>query len=68
MEQHLICCRCNNKTSCAIQASNSLFGDPCVGTFKYLDIDYECKESAIPPLTTGGIRNNNHTIYNVIRE
>ncbi|XP_076597250.1 rhamnose-binding lectin-like [Chaetodon auriga] len=34
---------CNGKIKCAITASNSVFGDPCVGTFKYLTVAYKCQ-------------------------
>ncbi|KAK7166993.1 hypothetical protein R3I94_001405 [Phoxinus phoxinus] len=34
--------RCNRKQTCVVPASNSLFGDPCVGTYKYLDVTYAC--------------------------
>ncbi|XP_054881826.1 uncharacterized protein LOC129356249 [Poeciliopsis prolifica] len=33
---------CNGKQSCSITAANSVFGDPCVGTYKYLEVDYIC--------------------------
>ncbi|XP_054602267.1 L-rhamnose-binding lectin SML-like [Nothobranchius furzeri] len=33
---------CTGENSCSITASNDVFGDPCVGTFKYLDVTYEC--------------------------
>ncbi|XP_074537092.1 L-rhamnose-binding lectin SML-like [Halichoeres trimaculatus] len=33
---------CNGKNSCKIRASNSVFGDPCGGTYKYLDVAYTC--------------------------
>uniref|UniRef100_A0A8C9XAB8 SUEL-type lectin domain-containing protein n=1 Tax=Sander lucioperca TaxID=283035 RepID=A0A8C9XAB8_SANLU len=33
---------CNGKNSCTIAASNSVFGDPCVGTYKYLEVAYTC--------------------------
>ncbi|XP_041463533.1 L-rhamnose-binding lectin CSL3-like [Lytechinus variegatus] len=33
---------CNGKSSCSVDASNSVFGDPCKGTHKYLDVLYEC--------------------------
>uniref|UniRef100_A0A3Q4H0I6 SUEL-type lectin domain-containing protein n=1 Tax=Neolamprologus brichardi TaxID=32507 RepID=A0A3Q4H0I6_NEOBR len=29
---------CNGKSSCIIKASNSVFGDPCPGTYKYLEV------------------------------
>ncbi|KAM4570647.1 rhamnose-binding lectin [Fundulus diaphanus] len=34
---------CNGKQSCSIQAANSVFGDPCVGTYKYLEVEYTCE-------------------------
>uniref|UniRef100_A0A668UCC9 SUEL-type lectin domain-containing protein n=1 Tax=Oreochromis aureus TaxID=47969 RepID=A0A668UCC9_OREAU len=34
---------CNGKNSCTIPASNSVFGDPCVGTYKYLEVVYTCQ-------------------------
>uniref|UniRef100_A0A1A8F0W6 SUEL-type lectin domain-containing protein n=2 Tax=Nothobranchius korthausae TaxID=1143690 RepID=A0A1A8F0W6_9TELE len=34
---------CEGKNSCTIQASNSVFGDPCVGTNKYLEVAYACQ-------------------------
>uniref|UniRef100_A0A672HAN8 SUEL-type lectin domain-containing protein n=1 Tax=Salarias fasciatus TaxID=181472 RepID=A0A672HAN8_SALFA len=30
-------------TTCSIRASNSVFGDPCRGTYKYLEVDYICQ-------------------------
>uniref|UniRef100_A0A3Q1GC97 SUEL-type lectin domain-containing protein n=1 Tax=Acanthochromis polyacanthus TaxID=80966 RepID=A0A3Q1GC97_9TELE len=35
--------RCNGRMSCSIKASNSEFGDPCRGTYKYLDVTYTCE-------------------------
>ncbi|XP_078144454.1 L-rhamnose-binding lectin CSL3-like [Centroberyx gerrardi] len=34
--------RCNGKQWCDIGASNAVFGDPCYGTYKYLDVSYFC--------------------------
>ncbi|PWA29457.1 hypothetical protein CCH79_00017094, partial [Gambusia affinis] len=34
--------RCNGKQRCNVRASYSMFGDPCVGTYKYLEVDYIC--------------------------
>uniref|UniRef100_A0A8D3AAM5 SUEL-type lectin domain-containing protein n=1 Tax=Scophthalmus maximus TaxID=52904 RepID=A0A8D3AAM5_SCOMX len=34
---------CNGKNSCTIRASNSVFGDPCAGTYKYLEVAYVCE-------------------------
>lgn len=35
-------CRCNKKVSCSIPADNTIFGDPCVSSSKYLEVDYLC--------------------------
>jgi len=37
--------RCDNKRSCTLEAKNSVFGDPCRGTFKYLNVRYQCKSA-----------------------
>ncbi|RVE70232.1 hypothetical protein OJAV_G00062800 [Oryzias javanicus] len=34
---------CNGKNNCTIKASNSVFGAPCSGTYKYLDLTYVCQ-------------------------
>ncbi|XP_028276143.1 adhesion G protein-coupled receptor L1-like [Parambassis ranga] len=34
--------RCNNRTQCVVVAGVDVFPDPCPGTYKYLDIQYEC--------------------------
>ncbi|KAK9968288.1 hypothetical protein ABG768_002622 [Culter alburnus] len=34
---------CDGSKSCSIPALNSVFGDPCYGTYKYLDVSYECQ-------------------------
>ncbi|XP_038165118.1 rhamnose-binding lectin-like [Cyprinodon tularosa] len=34
--------RCNGRRACKLRATNSVFGDPCVGTYKYLEVDYLC--------------------------
>ncbi|XP_075331572.1 L-rhamnose-binding lectin SML-like [Odontesthes bonariensis] len=53
--QNILCSRpasevaasCNGKSSCSVKASNSMFGDPCVGTYKYLEVTYICISPAI---------------------
>jgi len=35
--------RCNNRERCSVEASNTLFGDPCHGVAKYLQVLYTCK-------------------------
>uniref|UniRef100_A0A673MRT0 SUEL-type lectin domain-containing protein n=1 Tax=Sinocyclocheilus rhinocerous TaxID=307959 RepID=A0A673MRT0_9TELE len=45
--------RCEGKSSCSILASNSVFSDPCFGTFKYLYIAYSCfNNHTIKPVNT----------------
>lgn len=33
---------CQGRTTCGIPASNNIFGDPCVGTYKFLRVEYKC--------------------------
>ncbi|XP_063319667.1 L-rhamnose-binding lectin SML-like [Pelmatolapia mariae] len=35
--------RCNWQNSCTVGASNTVFGDPCGGTCKYLEVFYTCQ-------------------------
>lgn len=35
--------KCNGKSSCWLKASNNVFGDPCVGTYKYLEVVHACR-------------------------
>lgn len=37
--------QCSNKPSCSVQAKNEVFGDPCDGTSKYLQVEYRCIEN-----------------------
>ena len=34
--------KCQNNMICKLQATNEIYGDPCSGTFKYLQIHYRC--------------------------
>lgn len=34
--------RCQGQHRCTVHATNSVFGDPCVGTAKYLEVSYNC--------------------------
>ncbi|XP_041454654.1 polycystic kidney disease protein 1-like 2 [Lytechinus variegatus] len=36
---------CNDQSQCTVEAGNNLFGDPCPGTQKYLNITYTCEDS-----------------------
>ena len=38
----IVAAACQGNPSCAIGALNSVFGDPCGGTYKYLTVNYDC--------------------------
>uniref|UniRef100_A0A8C7TTY7 SUEL-type lectin domain-containing protein n=1 Tax=Oncorhynchus mykiss TaxID=8022 RepID=A0A8C7TTY7_ONCMY len=35
--------RCNNRTQCVVVAGPDVFPDPCPGTYKYLEVQYELR-------------------------
>ncbi|XP_056589525.1 uncharacterized protein LOC130409523 [Triplophysa dalaica] len=39
--------RCDGKPDCSISVNNAVFGDPCVGTYKYLIVSYTCVQNSI---------------------
>ncbi|XP_051280874.1 L-rhamnose-binding lectin SML-like isoform X1 [Dicentrarchus labrax] len=45
---------CTGKNSCIVKASNSVFGDPCAGTYKYLEVAYTC-ELEVPLLAVATV-------------
>ena len=34
--------KCNEEASCELHADSLVFGDPCLGTYKYLEVKYKC--------------------------
>ncbi|OWF53527.1 L-rhamnose-binding lectin CSL3 [Mizuhopecten yessoensis] len=38
--------KCEGKATCALSPSNTEYGDPCPGTFKYLKVQFNCPSSA----------------------
>ncbi|GCB72930.1 hypothetical protein scyTo_0006540 [Scyliorhinus torazame] len=34
--------QCNNRTQCVVITGSDVFPDPCPGTYKYLEVQYEC--------------------------
>ncbi|XP_032220081.2 uncharacterized protein LOC5519385 isoform X2 [Nematostella vectensis] len=40
--QRLIRCACNGRNACPLYAKNEVYGDPCVGTYKYIEVRYLC--------------------------
>jgi len=39
----LVRAQCSRRQSCSLAASNLVFGDPCFGTYKYLNVVYSCQ-------------------------
>ncbi|KAF5907285.1 rhamnose-binding lectin-like, partial [Clarias magur] len=39
--------QCNGQKRCTLRASNTIFTDPCVGTFKYLTVSYFCSRKSM---------------------
>ena len=38
---------CEGENSCEVAATNTNFGDTCPGTYKYLEVDFECQGEII---------------------
>lgn len=36
---------CNGRRECSLEAANDVFGDPCVGTYKYLYLEFVCEDT-----------------------
>lgn len=49
--QRIVAERCDGRPRCNITVNNSVFGDPCVNTKKYLEAHYYCVKTG-PPTTT----------------
>jgi hypothetical protein len=41
-------CRCGGKARCTVPVNSSIFGEPCPGTHKYVEVHYTC----VSPLGT----------------
>ena len=39
----MVAATCDFVNSCTLTASSSVFGDPCPGTYKYLEVEYSCE-------------------------
>ena len=39
--------QCDGENSCQVAAANTNFGDTCPGTYKYLEVDFECQGEII---------------------
>ncbi|XP_043074099.1 L-rhamnose-binding lectin CSL3-like [Puntigrus tetrazona] len=47
--------RCNGRKNCSVPAQNRVFSDPCYGTYKYLQVSYECR-SLMQSITCEGAK------------
>jgi len=52
---------CNRKSKCVLPASSAFFGDPCPGTYKYLEVHYECVPK-VPRRLSEHLKDQNKTI------
>ncbi|XP_073730930.1 L-rhamnose-binding lectin CSL3-like [Misgurnus anguillicaudatus] len=43
---NVLASRCDGRKDCSIPAISTVFGDPCVGTYKYLNVSYICIPSS----------------------
>lgn len=41
--------RCEDEESCNVSASIFVFGEPCIFTSKYLQVNYTCVDAPPPP-------------------
>lgn len=44
--------RCNGRRKCTLTATNSIFGNPCHGTTKYLEVTFKCIRKLYYDFTT----------------
>merc|ERR1711892_989519 len=44
--------RCGSKRICSVPVESSIFGDPCPGTSKYVEVHYACKPVPLSTSTT----------------
>ncbi|KAI1289631.1 Latrophilin Cirl [Halotydeus destructor] len=54
--------RCNGKASCSMLVSSQDFDDPCPGTRKYLEVQYQCNSANGTSSSPGGHHNNNNKL------
>ncbi|XP_019735869.1 adhesion G protein-coupled receptor L2 isoform X16 [Hippocampus comes] len=50
--------RCNNRTQCIVITGSDVFPDPCPGTYKYLEVQYECVPYSPCPTRIGARTQN----------
>ncbi|XP_067264973.1 L-rhamnose-binding lectin CSL3-like [Chanodichthys erythropterus] len=53
--------RCDGTKSCTVSAANSVFSDPCVGTYKYLNVTYDCVQPSADAKANANTKPNTKT-------
>lgn len=43
--------RCSNEAFCDVPVDSTIFGDPCPGTFKYVEVHYACRKNPVSSST-----------------
>lgn len=46
---------CEGRTTCSIDVTSAVFGDPCPGTYKYLEVHYTCVNQVNRPSRTNNL-------------
>ncbi|KAJ7386593.1 hypothetical protein OS493_008741 [Desmophyllum pertusum] len=54
---------CQGQPKCTLRAINSVFGDPCRGAYKYLEVKYECVPTSCTGLLLRVCEGNSHAIH-----
>ena len=49
----IVAAACQGQASCAVDATNAAFGDPCGGTYKYLTVNYDCGGQTVSTCANG---------------
>uniref|UniRef100_A0A669ENV2 SUEL-type lectin domain-containing protein n=1 Tax=Oreochromis niloticus TaxID=8128 RepID=A0A669ENV2_ORENI len=57
--------RCNWQNSCTVEAKTSVFGDPCGGTYKYLEVVYDCQSKSLKDKQTTSKNNSTSSLSNI---
>ena len=45
--------RCQGNTRCTVPVDSTIFGDPCPGTYKYVEVHYSCERGEQAVLDQG---------------
>ena len=58
--------RCNGIKSCRLVASNKIYGDPCRGTYKYLDVLYTCVKFSFNVYSKGKVNYCSSSLFSCV--